>query len=177
MTQVHLPAWIRAFWRVLTRIDKSRRNSFGMAFRNSAAVALPLGIGVAIGHPLAAVAITTGALNVSYSDGRDPYAHRARRMVTWSVLGAVAVFLGSATGNHHLLAIFVALAWSMMAGLLVSISTRAGDLGLNTLVTLIVYQARGALSPKGAFYASLLVLGGGLLQTAFALLSWPVRRS
>ncbi len=148
-----------------------------MAFRNAAGVALPLGIGIAIGHPLAAVAVATGALNVAYSDGRDPYAHRARRMLGWTLLGAVAVFLGSVTGNYHVLAVIVAFGWSLMAGLLVSISTRAGDLGLNTLVTLIVYAARGALSPKGAFYAGLLVLGGGLLQTALALMSWPIRRS
>jgi uncharacterized membrane protein YccC len=66
--------------------------------------------------------------------------------------------------------------WAFLAGLCVSISSKAGDLGLNTLVVLIVFGARGALSPKGAFMASLLVLAGGLLQTAFALLLWPVRR-
>lgn len=169
-------SWPRVFWRILKRVDKSKLNSKGMALRNSLAVALPLSIGIAVGNPLGGIAITTGALNVAYSDGSDPYPHRARRMLTWSVLGAVAVFLGSVTGNYYVLAVLLTAAWAFVAGLLVSISSRAADLGLNTLVALIVFGARGAMSPKGALYAGLLVLGGGLLQTALALLFWPVRR-
>lgn len=177
-TEASLPeaSWPKAFWRTLKRIDKNKRNSVSMSLRNAVAVALPLGVGIAIGNPLGAVAVATGALNVAYSDGIDPYSHRARRMLAWSFLGAFAVFLGSVTGNYHLLAMIVASAWAFVAGLLVSIGTRPGDLGLNSLVTLIVYPARGAMSPKGAFYAGLLVLGGGLLQTALALLSWPIQR-
>ena len=174
-TNVSSVSWLRTFWGILKRVDKSKLNSAGMALRNSLAVALPLAIGIATGNPLGGIAVATGALNVANSDGRDPYAHRARRMLTWSWLGAVAVFLGSVTGNSHVLAVVLAAAWALVAGLLVSISTRAADLGLNTLVTLIVYAARGAMSPKGALYAGLLVLGGGLLQTVLALLSWPVR--
>lgn len=146
-----------------------------MAMRNSLAVALPLGIGTAVGEPLGAVAVATGALNVAYSDGQDPYARRARRMLTWSVLGAIAVFTGSVTGKYHWAAILVAAGWAFLAGMMVAISTRAGDLGLNTLVALIVFAARGALSPKGALVAALLVVAGGLLQTSFALLLWPIR--
>ncbi len=165
-----------ALWRTVTRLDKSKINSTWMAFRNSLAAALPLAIGIAAGNPLGAVAITTGALNVSYSDGPDPYPQRARRMLAWSFLGALAVFTGSVTGKYHVAAIVVAAAWAFVAGMVLSISTRAGDLGLNTLVALLVFAARGALSPKGALYAALLVLAGGLLQTCFALLLWPVRR-
>ena len=59
--------------------------------------------------------------------------------------------------------------------MLVSISTRAGDLGLNTLVVLIVFAARSPLRPADALIAALLVLAGGLLQTCLALLLWPIR--
>lgn len=165
-----------AFRRTLTRFDKAKINNPWLALRNALAVALPLAIGIAIGNPLGAVAITTGALNVAYADGSDPYAQRARRMLAWSVLGGVAVFTGSITGEYNWAAIPVAASWAFIAGMLLSISSRAGDLGLNTLVTLIVFGARGALSPKGALYAGLLVVGGGLLQTLFSLLLWPVRR-
>ncbi len=164
-----------ALWRTLTRLDKSKIKTW-IALRNALGVALPLRIGIALGEPLGAVAIATGALNVSYSDGSDPYAQRARRMVTWSVLGAIAVFIGSVTGKYHWAAIVVAAAWAFVGGMLVSISSRAGDLGLNTLVTLIVFAARGALSPINALIAALLVLAGGLLQTCFSLLLWPIRR-
>ena len=176
MADIPEPSAKAALWRTLTRIDQSKISSKWMAFRNAMAVALPLAIGIADGNPLGAVAFTTGALNVAYSDGGDPYALRARRMLNWSVLGAVAVFVGSIAGNYHWTSIVVTALWAFVAGLCVSISSRAADLGLNTLVVLIVFGARGALSPKGALIASLLVLGGGLLQTAFALLLWPIRR-
>jgi uncharacterized membrane protein YccC len=162
-------------WRTVTKLDKSKINTW-IAFRNSLAVALPLGIGIALGDPRGAVAITTGALNVSYSDGKDPYGQRARRMLAWSALGAVAVFIGSVTGSNSWLAVLIAAAWAFVAGLLVSVSTRAGDLGLNTLVALIVFAARGAMDVKGAAIAALLVLAGGLLQMLFALVFWPIHR-
>ena len=147
-----------------------------MALRNAISVALPLAIGIAIHQPLAAVAVTTGALNVAYSDGDDSYGQRLRRMLRWSLLGGIAVFIGSATGEYNVLAILTAALWAFAAGLLVSVSARAGDLGLNTLVTVIVFAARGAMSPKGALEAGLLVVAGGLVQTVFALLLWPLNR-
>jgi uncharacterized membrane protein YccC len=166
-----------AFGRMLRRMEKSKINSPWLAFRNSVAVALPLGAGLALGNPLGAVAVTTGALNVSFSDGTDPYGQRARRMLVWSALGAIAVFVGSIAGKHPLAAVVVAMSWAFAAGMLIAISPRAGDLGLNTLVALIVFEARGVGTLEGAFYTGLLVLAGGLLQTAFAVLFWPVRRS
>jgi uncharacterized membrane protein YccC len=165
-----------ALWRSLTRLDRSKINGKWMALRNALAVASPLAIGMAMGNPLGAVAVTTGALNVSYSDGRDSYAQRGRRMLAWTVLGALAVFVGSVAGATNWAAVLLTFLWAFSAGLMISISTRAGDLGLNTLVSLIVFAARGETTLKGAFYTALLVLLGGLLQTGFALLFWPLRR-
>jgi uncharacterized membrane protein YccC len=96
-------------------------------------------------------------------------------MLAWSFLGAVAIFTGSITGEYHWAAILVTAAWAFVAGMLVSISTRAGDLGLNTLVVLIVFAARSPLRPADALIAALLVLAGGLLQAYLALLLWPIR--
>lgn len=170
------PSPYAALWRIVTRVDKNKINSKWIAFRNALATAVPLGISVALGNPLAGIAIATGALNVSYSDGTDPYAHRARRMLSWSVLGAFAVFIGSVTGRYPWAALFVTAAWAFVAGMCPAISTKAGDLGLNTLVAVIVFAARGAKPAQGALITALLVLGGGLLQTCFALLLWPLRR-
>jgi uncharacterized membrane protein YccC len=164
-----------AFWRIITRLERNKVNA-RIAFRNALGVALPLGIGIGIGESLGAVAITTGALNVSFSDGDDPYAQRARRMLAWSFLGAFSVFTGSITGEYHWAAILMTAAWAFIAGMLVSISARAGDLGLNTLVVLIVFAARAPLHAADALIAAFLVLTGGLLQTCLALLLWPVRR-
>ena len=176
MTVSAEPKPLSAFWRTVKKIDKSKINNGWMALRNSLAVALPLGIGIAIGNPLAAVAVTTGALNVSFSDGRDPYFQRARRMIAWSILGAFAVFVGSITGNYGWAAILVAACWAFLAGLLIALGPHAGDLGLNTLVALIVFAGRGATTPRGALNTGLLVLAGGLLQSGFCLAFWPLRR-
>jgi uncharacterized membrane protein YccC len=165
-----------AFWRTVKKIDQSKINNRWMALRNSLAVALPLGVGIALSNPAGAVAVTTGALNVSFSDGRDPYSQRARRMITWSVLGAFAVFTGCITGNNNVAAIAVAACWAFLAGLLIAVSQHAGDLGLNTLVALVVFAGRGATTPRGALNTGLLVLAGGLLQSSFCLAFWPVRR-
>ncbi|MGH9639203.1 MAG: FUSC family protein, partial [Bryobacteraceae bacterium] len=165
---------LAAFWHAVTTFDRSKFNSTRMGLRHALATALPLAVGIAIGKPLAGIAISVGALNVSFSDGRDPYAQRARRMLTWSCLGAFAVFTGSVSGETGWAAVLVAAIWAFIAGMALSVSTRAGDLGLNTLVILIVFGARGALSPTGALIAALLALAGGLLQTGFALLSWTI---
>ncbi len=168
--------WIsESLWRTVSRLDKSKIN-LPIAFRNSLAVAIPLALGIELGNPLGGVAIATGALNVSYSDGTDPYSQRARRILAWTVLNGVAVFIGSVSGRQIWLSTLAALVWAFVAGLSSAVSSRAGDLGLNTLVTIIVFGARGAMSAKGAALAGLLVMVGGCLQLLFALLLWPIRK-
>ena len=157
-------------------MEKSKINDWWLALRNALAVAVPLAAGIEMGNSPAAVAVAIGALNVAYSDGVDPYSQRARRMLLWSVLSGVAVFLGSATGQYHMAAVLMAAAWAFAAGMMLGISSRAGDLGLNTLVSVIVFAARGSSDPKGALYSGLLVCGGGVLQTLIALLFWPLHR-
>lgn len=165
-----------SLWRNLKKIDKGKINKLPIALRNAVAVAVPLGIGIAIGNPLGGTAMATGALNVSYSDGSDPYAQRARRMLAWSFIGAIAVFTGSVTRSNHQLATLITMVWAFGAGMQLAISPKAGDLGLNTLVALIVFSARGPTDMRGTIGGTLLVLGGGLLQTTLALLLWPVNR-
>lgn len=175
MTQQREVSRWTAFWNTLTKVDHSKINTW-IAFRNALGVAIPLAVGIAFHNAVGAVAVTTGALNVSYSDGKDPYLHRAKRMLLWTVLGGIAVFIGSITGSHSVLAVLLAAAWAFVAGLGVAVSTRTGDLGLNTLVALIVFGARAAFGVKGAAITGALVIAGGLVQMLFALFFWPLRR-
>jgi uncharacterized membrane protein YccC len=168
---------VRALWRSVTLLDRGKINDWWMALRNALAVAVPLAVGIEMGNSLAAVALAIGALNVSYTDGHDPYWQRARRMLWWSLLSGVAVFIGTLTGEYHWGAVLVAAAWAFAAGMMMGISTRAGDLGLNTLVTVVVFAARGATTPIGALYSGLLVFAGGCIQTLLAVLFWPLRRT
>ncbi len=168
------PPWWKLLWRTLTRFERAKLIPL-IAFRNTLGVAVPLIIGVLMGAKLSGVAIATGALNVSYSDGADPYLRRAHRMLSSCFLTASAVLIGGLVGQHHLLANLIAAVWALAAGLVVALGTTAADLGVISLVTLVVYSAQ-PLTPQNAAWAGLLALIGGLFQTVLALSFWPVRR-
>src|SRR5207302_8370652 len=112
---------------------------------------------------------------VSYSDGHDPYPQRARRMLASAIWCAIAIFLGAITGHRNVEAVFVATAWAFIAGMLVAVGTTAADVGVISLVLLVVYAAQ-PLTPRQAAEAGALALAGGLLQTALSVALWPVRR-
>lgn len=162
------------FWQRVLQFQKEKIAPW-IALRNTLGFALPLAAGIALGSVPAALIASIGALNVSYSDSQDPYVQRARRMLAASVLVGLAVFAGAVCGNHHLLAVPAAGTWAFAAGMLVALSTTAADLGIMSLVTLVVFAAK-PLPPESAALSGLLALGGGLIQTALALAFWPIRR-
>ncbi len=96
-------------------------------------------------------------------------------MLLWSFLGGIAVFLGSLSARNQFLSVVLATAWALLAGLLLSLGVKAGDLGVNTLVILVVYGSR-PLDPPTALIAGLLAVSGGILQTLLSVLLWPIRR-
>jgi len=79
----------RALWQILTHFD-STKVSPPRALRNAIGVVLPLIVGFALQMPRGGLVVASGALNVSYSDGSDPYAERARRMLASSVICGIA---------------------------------------------------------------------------------------
>jgi len=164
----------RAFWRVLTRFDSSKLTPYH-GLRNSIGVLLPVAAGFALNMPRGGVAAASGALWVAFSDGGDPYAQRARRMLSSSVLCALAVLLGTLSGNHNAAAVIIETLWAFAAGMFVAAGTTAAELGVVSLVTMLIYTAQ-PLTPDQALIASGLALGGGLLQTALSVALWPVRR-
>lgn len=165
---------VRPFWRLLTFFD-SRKLSPYLALRNAAGVLLPLVIGHLLGMPRGGLAVASGALNVSYSDSSEPYAERAKRMLASSFLCAFAVSLGAMAGRYQVLSIMIATAWAFITGLFVAVGSTAADLGVISLVLMLIYAAQ-PLTPHEAAYSGILALSGGLLQTALSLALWPVRR-
>ena len=87
-------------------------------------------------------------------------------MMGASFLVACAVFIGTSLGSNFTLGVILAAGWAFAAGLLVSVSPEAGDLGLVSLVTLVVFSA-SPLPVDKAIYAGLLAFTGGLLQMDF----------
>lgn len=147
-----------------------------MALRNALGVAVPLAIGIALGNVSGGVMAASGALNVAFSDGNDPYLHRGRRMLTATCFVGLAVVAGRYLGTQHGLALLLEAVCAFAAGLLVATGPTPGDIGGITLVTLIVFSASPASSFGKALSSGLLAVAGGLLQTIFALALWPVHR-
>ena len=172
-TDAQWDAW-REYWRKVFHFDHSHMEPW-IALRNTIGVTLPLAVGAAIGMPLGGLAVATGALQVSYSDGHSPYLTRAKRMLTATFLCALAVVAGGLAGRNLVLSIAVPSLWAFAAGLAVSLGPTAENLGVISVVTLIIFAAQ-PLTPERALASGLLALGGGLLQTALALVLWPVRR-
>ncbi|HJZ98250.1 MAG TPA: FUSC family protein [Candidatus Solibacter sp.] len=169
-----MPTEHSGFWAGIFRFDSSHLTHV-MALRNAIGMAIPLAAGIAAHNPVAGVMAATGALNVALSDGEDPYAHRARRMLTAAVLVSLAVFTGRACGQTHAIAILLEAACAIVAGLLVAVGQTYADIGTITLVTLIVFSATPATLGK-ALSSGSLALGGALLQCALSLAMWTVRR-
>jgi uncharacterized membrane protein YccC len=163
-----------AFWQILTLFDSTKLSTH-RAFRNALGVVLPLIAGFALHMPRGGLVVASGALNVSYSDGSDPYSVRVKRMLASSVICAVAVLVGAVSGKHVVLSVTLAAVWAFIAGMFVSVGGAAPDLGIISLVTLLIYAAQH-LSSREAAVSGVLALTGGLLQTALSAALWPVRR-
>jgi hypothetical protein len=107
---------IAALWRIVTRVDRSKINAW-QALRNTVGVVAPLIAGYALGMPRGGLAVASGALNVSYSDGSDPYAQRAKRMLASTVWCSIAVLLGGLTAHSNTMAVAIATVWAFGAGM------------------------------------------------------------
>lgn len=146
-----------------------------IALRNTAGVTLPLVIGALTGSVTRGLIVSTGALNVAFRDSNDPYPQRARHLFQASVLAGVSVFAGAFAGNNPFAMVILAGLWSFAAGMLVAVSQTATDLGVMSVVMLVVYGSN-PMEPHNAALSGLGAFAGGLLQTFFSLVFWPVRR-
>jgi uncharacterized membrane protein YccC len=161
------------FWRGVLHVDAAKMEPW-IALRNALGVAIPLAVGIAIGMPLGGLAVASGALNVSYSDGHDPYRQRARRMLASSALCAVAVMAGGLVGHHNIAAVALITVWAFGSGMAIVLGATGESLGVISLVVLIIYSAQ-TLTPDRAMQAGALAFAGGLMQMVLSLALWPVQ--
>jgi uncharacterized membrane protein YccC len=162
------------FWNTVIRFERSKVTPW-IGLRNALGVALPLIVGAAIGQTAGGLMTAIGALNVSYSDGVEPYRQRAWRMLAASCFGALAVGAGGLLSRDHLLPVPLAAVCAFAAGMMAAVGETPSNIGVMTLATLIVFAAQ-AMTPVAALQSGLLAFGGGLLQTGLAVASWPMRR-
>jgi uncharacterized membrane protein YccC len=166
-------AW-QAFWQNVIRFQIAKINPW-MALRNTIGVTAPLVVGAASGSLPAGLIVCTGALNVAFRDSEAPYADRARHMLLASFAAGLSVFAGSISARNPVLAVLLAGIWAFVAGLLISVSTPAGELGSMSLVMMVVYGAV-PLSPGNAALAGLAAFAGALFQTLLSISAWPFHR-
>ena len=167
------PRPLDAFWRALTHFDR-KQIDFWMGLRNAVGITLPLAVAVDLGYPGSGLVASTGAINVAAADGTDSYRNRAARMLTSSVIGAAAVFIGALVARNHVASFSVGVLWAFAAGLMVCLGTAAADIGMISLVVFTIYS-RQSMTLEHAAWAGLIALGGGLLQTALSIALWPFR--
>ncbi len=146
-----------------------------VALRNTAAVALPLAIGVATHHIDIGVGISVGALNTMFSDQPGPYRLRLRRMLFAAIAACVSAFVGYTLGANVALTVFASLVWGVAGGMLVALGPDVGRIGLTSMI-LFVITAANPRTPADAIGPSLLFLAGGLLLTVFSIAAWPLQR-
>jgi len=152
-----------------TKVDAAR------GLRNALGVALPLAVGAMVGQINPAIVVATGALNVSFADGTEPYLPRLQRLLAACLLVALAVFCGSLSGWTLPGTLAVIALWSFGAGMLVSLGVQVGNLGVSCACVLLIFASR-PLPLRDASLCGLLALGGGLFQALLSVVLWPVRR-
>jgi uncharacterized membrane protein YccC len=165
---------LRTLWRTLIRFD-SQKVIPQIAIRNAIGFSLAVILGAVSVSLSTGVLAALGALNVSFSDGLDPYRFRARRMLLSSLLTGVAVVAGALSAHNNTAAVMVAAAWAFAAGMLVALGTTAADLGVVTIVTVVVFAAK-PLPLVEALQAGVVATCGGLIQTLLSTFLWPLRR-
>lgn len=148
--------------------------SYLIALRNTVGVVAPLAVGAAAGHLLVGLTVSLGALQVAFLDGTEPYRQRAVRMLAAGVCSAASVFIGSTTGEMAALAVLLAALWGFWGGLLVALGQAMTQIGLSSVVLLLVFAARPAAPQQAALQAGL-VLAGAAMQTLLTVAPWPVR--
>jgi len=154
---------------------KPRDVPLRVALRNSAAVVVPLGLGIASGHVSIGLGIAAGALNTMFLDQPGPYRLRMQRMLLTAIAAGVSAFAGSLLGANAVAMTIAALIWGVAGGLLVALGPNAGRAGLTSMILLVVTAATPR-DASGALAAALLIFAGGLLQMLLAIAAWPLQR-
>jgi uncharacterized membrane protein YccC len=87
--------------------------------RNTAAVVVPLGIGLATGYIEVGIGVAAGALNTMFSDQPGPYRQRMQQLVLASLAAAVASLCGFLIGGQLLPLLCATIVFGFFGGLLV----------------------------------------------------------
>lgn len=146
-----------------------------VVLRNTAAVVLPLGIGLASGHTEIGLGVAAGALDTMFSDQPGPYRQRMWQLVLASLAAGLASLCGFLIGDQLVPMLVATAAFGFFGGLLVVFGVDIARVGMTSMILLVV-TAASPTSLLGAISGALLIFGGGLLLTLFSVAAWPLQR-
>jgi uncharacterized membrane protein YccC len=162
---------------VLQSLTTTRRPDVPMrvALRNTAAVAIPLAIGVATGHEGVGIGIAAGALDTMFSDQPGPYQQRLMRLFLAALAAGAAALLGFIVGGNPLTLSLATAVLGFFGGMLVIFGPDIARVGMTSMLLLVITAAT-PLPVSQAIGASLLIFSGGMLLALFSIAAWPLQR-
>jgi uncharacterized membrane protein YccC len=143
--------------------------------RNTAAVVLPLAIGMLTGHQEAGLAIAAGALDTMFSDQPGPYRQRLWQLLLASLAAGLASLCGFLIGGDLLPITLATAAFGFFGGLLVVFGTDIARVGMTSMILLVVTAATPSTLHE-ALSGAALIFAGGLLLALFSVAAWPLQR-
>ncbi|RDS85606.1 FUSC family protein [Dyella psychrodurans] len=143
--------------------------------RNTAAVVLPLAIGMLTGHPQAGLAISAGALDTMFSDQPGPYRQRLWQLVLASLAAGLASLCGFLIGGDLVPILLATTAFGFLGGLLVVFGADIARVGMTSMILLVITAATPTTIDH-AWAGAALIFAGGLLLALFSVAAWPLNR-
>ncbi len=166
--------WLRELGETVVSFDRSAIEP-GYALRCTVGVAIPLMIGVMLGHPALGVSASIGAFITGFTSLQGIYRTRLGAVLAAALGMAAASFIGAlAAGSSPAIVVATALA-AYACATLGQIGPIAATVSLNSFVAFLLFSSQ-PLAPAAALAQSALVFGGGTIQAFLLLLVWPAAR-
>jgi uncharacterized membrane protein YccC len=164
--------------RILSVLLQTKRAEvpWRVLLRNTAAVIVPLALGIATGRIDVGLGISVGAIVTMYSDQPGPYRQRLARLLAVSATGGFAAFIGMVFGGHLPTLLAATVVISFAGALLVVFGDAAGRIGMAAMILLVITAAHPAADAWTALQSAALITCGGLLLTLFSIAAWPLQR-
>jgi uncharacterized membrane protein YccC len=165
----------RQILRDVVRLDRAQL-TLGAGTRGAVGLAIPLVLGLVLGHPAEGAAAATGALLTGFVSFQGVYRSRAWAMLLTALGMGVTTLLGEFVGQSVATDLVLAAVGGLMVGLSTALGPIVAAVSRFWMIALLVATgiAGGISSPFGH---AALVVAGGLLQTLIVVVLWPLRRS
>ncbi|HXP01665.1 MAG TPA: FUSC family protein [Luteibacter sp.] len=162
---------------VIDTLIRTKRPDVPMrvALRNTAAVVLPLALGIVLGYPQVGLGVAAGALDTMFSDQPGPYQQRLSRLFLAALAAGAASLVGFLIGDWILPMCIACAVCGFFGGLLVVFGPDIARVGMTSMLLLVITAA----TPKdlgGALAGGGLIFAGGMLLAVFSIAAWPLQR-